>query len=218
MREVSVGFKGTVNCLTMILQENDEFDFILKEIENKIDDAGKFFKNAVLDVKYRGKDLTPYQEKRIMDLLSKRSGATIKSIGKEEEEEKTSGLSKDFMHIPFDGLEEGMSKFYRGTLRSGHKIDFDGNVIIMGDLNPGGEIRATGNVVVLGSLRGTVHAGSNGNKNAIIVALILKPTQLRIADIITRPPDEEEKVLTISPEMAYIKNDRMYIESFLHKQ
>lgn len=216
MREASVGFKGTVNCLTMILQENDEFDFILKEIENKIDDAGKFFKNAVLDVKYRGKNLSSHQEMEILDLLSKRSGAKIKSISREEESDILD-TSKEDIKIPFNGLEEGRSKFYRGTLRSGHKIDFDGNVIVLGDLNPGGEIIATGNVVVLGSLRGTVHAGANGNKDAIIVGLILRPTQLRIADIITRPPDEEDRNLGISPEMAYIKDDRMYIEDFMHR-
>lgn len=216
MREVSVGFKGTVNCLTMILQENDEFDFIKKEIENKIDDAGKFFKNAVLDVRYKGKNLTSQQEMEILELLSKRSGAQIKSISKEEDGKDVVASTVD-MHIPFSGLDEGMSKFYRGTLRSGHKIDFDGNVIVMGDLNPGGEIRATGNVVVLGSLRGTVHAGADGNKDAIIVALMLRPTQLRIADIITRPPDEEDKSTDISPEMAYIKDDMMYIENFWHR-
>lgn len=217
MREASVGFKGTVDCLTMILQEEDEFDFILKEIENKIHDAGKFFKNAVLDVKYKGKDLTSHQEMEILDLLSKQSGAKIKSISKEEDNEVSDNISKRNVKIPFNGLDEGMSKFYRGTLRSGHKIDFDGNVIVMGDLNPGGEIIATGNVVVLGSLRGTVHAGSDGNKEAIIVALALRPTQLRIADIITRPPDDEEKSIGIYPEMAYIKDDRMYIEDFVHR-
>ena len=56
MNEANVGFKGTVNCLTMILQEGDEFDFILKEIEKKIHDAGKFFKNAVMyELMYPGK-------------------------------------------------------------------------------------------------------------------------------------------------------------------
>ena len=229
MHEVSVGFKGTVNCLTMILQEQDEFDFILKEIESKINNAGKFFKNAILDVKYRGKTLTLNQEKEIFDLLSQKSGATIKSIKREEHVEKNADvprlsdstakehLKTQMKYFYFKGLEEGMSKFYRGTVRSGHKIDFNGNVVVIGDVNPGGEIKATGNVVVVGSLRGTVHAGADGNKEAVIVALTLNPTQLRIADVITRSPDDENKSMEILPEMAYVKDDRMYIESFLHR-
>ena len=231
MHEVSVGFKGTVDSLTMILQEEDEFDFILKEIENKINDAGKFFKDAILDVKYRGKYLTNYEEKKIFDLLSKKSGAKINSIKREEIKtvkrskeatKNTDGTVKEHMksqmkNLYFKGLEEGISKFYRGTVRSGHKIDFEGNVVIVGDVNPGGEIRATGNVVVVGALRGTVHAGADGNKDAVIVALTLNPTRLRIADIITRPPDEERKNMEIIPEMAFVKNDTMYIEEFLHR-
>lgn len=230
MHEVSVGFKGTVDSLTMILQEEDEFDFILKEIENKINDAGKFFKDAILDVKYRGKNLTNYQEKKIFDLLSQKSGAKINSIKKEEVKpvkkkevaKTTENSAKEHMkqqmkNFYFTGLEEGMSKFYRGTVRSGHKIDFEGNVVVIGDVNPGGEIRATGNIVVIGALRGTVHAGADGNKDAVIVALTLNPTQLRIADIITRPPDGEGKSMEIIPEMAFVKDDRMYIEEFLHR-
>lgn len=231
MHEVSVGFKGTVDSLTMILQEEDEFDFILKEIENKINDAGKFFKDAILDVKYRGKNLTNNQEKKIFDLLSQKSGAKINSIKKEEikpikkpkdvdkktETTATEHMKNQMKYFYFKGLEEGMSKFYRGTVRSGHKIDFDGNVVVVGDVNPGGEIRATGNVVVVGALRGTVHAGADGNKDAVIVALTLNPTQLRIADVITRPPDGERKNMEIIPEMAFVKDDRMYIEEFLHR-
>ena len=229
MSEVNVGFKGTVNCLTIILQEQDEFSFILKEIENKIRDAGKFFKDAILDVKYRGKNLTLSQEQEIFDLLSRKSEAKIKSIKKEDIKEfrkrastKEESTAKEHFktgmkHFYFKGLEEGMSKFYRGTVRSGHKIDFDGNVVVIGDLNPGGEIKATGNVIVIGSLRGTVHAGADGNKDAIIIALSLKPTQLRIADVITRPPDDDSESVELLPEIAYVKNEKMYIESFLHK-
>lgn len=229
MNEANVGFKGTVNCLTMILQEQDDFSFILKEIENKISDAGKFFKDAILDVKYKGKNLTKSQEQEIFDLLCRKSGAKIKSIRKEEMknsiekiDSKVDSTAKEYLktkmkHFYFKGLEEGMSKFYRGTVRSGHKIDFDGNVVVIGDLNPGGEIKATGNVIVIGTLRGTVHAGADGNKDAIIIALSLRPTQLRIADVITRPPDDDGENIELLPEIAYVKNEQMYIESFLHK-
>ncbi len=229
MNEANVGFKGTVNCLTMILQEQDDFSFILKEIENKISDAGKFFKDAILDVKYKGKNLTKSQEQEIFDLLCRKSGAKIKSIKKEEMknsiekiDSKVDSTAKEYLktkmkHFYFKGLEEGMSKFYRGTVRSGHKIDFDGNVVVIGDLNPGGEIKATGNVIVIGTLRGTVHAGADGNKDAIIIALSLRPTQLRIADVITRPPDDDGENIELLPEIAYVKNEQMYIESFLHK-
>jgi septum site-determining protein MinC len=65
---------------------------------------------------------------------------------------------------------------------SGTRIEFGGHVVVLGDVNPGAEIVAEGNVIVWGRLRGMVHAGSKGNRSAVICALDLSPTQLRIAD------------------------------------
>jgi septum site-determining protein MinC len=87
--------------------------------------------------------------------------------------------------------------------------------VVFGDVNPGGEIVATGNIVVMGSVRGTVHAGADGNKEAVVVALNLQPTQLRIGDIITRPPDEKDVKSTFIPGIAFIKDDIVYIERYL---
>ncbi len=115
----------------------------------------------------------------------------------------------------FKGIEEGRTKFYRGTIRSGQLITFDGNLVILGDVNPGAVIEATGNIVVMGLLRGVVHAGSDGNKEAIVAALGLNPTQLRIADIITRPPDEKGTSANQVPELAYVKGDMLFVERFL---
>lgn len=67
------------------------------------------------------------------------------------------------------------------TLRSGFKISYAGHVVIIGDVNPGAEIMAGGSVVVWGRLRGVVHAGAEGNESAVICALDLGTTQLRIA-------------------------------------
>jgi septum site-determining protein MinC len=94
-------------------------------------------------------------------------------------------------------------------------VSFEGNLVVIGDVNPGGEVVATGNVVVMGSLRGIVHAGADGNKEALVVALNLQPTQLRIADVITRSPDEKGARNPFIPELAYVKDDMVYIERFL---
>jgi len=78
------------------------------------------------------------------------------------------------------------------TIRSGQSIFHEGHVVIVGDVNPGAEVVATGNVVVWGRLRGLVHAGAEGDTSAIICALELAPTQLRIAGQIAIPPEERD--------------------------
>lgn len=109
--------------------------------------------------------------------------------------------------------EEGNTLLIKRTLRSGQKINFDGNVVIVGDVNPGAEVVAAGHVIVMGQLRGVVHAGAAGDENAVVMALKLLPTQLRIAGHITRPPDEEKQGGS-GPEIASIKNGIVTIESY----
>jgi len=99
------------------------------------------------------------------------------------------------------------------TIRSGQSIRYEGNVVVMGDVNPGGEIIAGGNIIVLGNLRGVVHAGAFGCEKAIVAAFRLQPTQLRIANHITRAPDGED-ITPDQPEIARIHNGVVIIEKY----
>ena len=95
------------------------------------------------------------------------------------------------------------------TLRSGYKMQHEGHVVIIGDVNPGAEIIAGGNVIVWGRLRGMVHAGAAGNERAIVCALDLSPTQLRIADKIAITPQRRGKP---QPELARIQEGQVVAE------
>ncbi|MCP9929100.1 septum site-determining protein MinC [Cyanobium sp. CH-040] len=78
----------------------------------------------------------------------------------------------------------------RGTLRAGDHLEVEGSVLVLGDVNPGACVRAGGHVLVWGRLRGTAHAGCRGDTEARIVALQLRPLQLRIADVVARGPED----------------------------
>ena len=101
------------------------------------------------------------------------------------------------------------------TVRGGQSVNFDGNVVILGDVNPGAEIIASGHVLVMGSMRGVVHAGAAGDDDARVTALTLAPTQLRIASHITRPPDGGYAQTDHMAEMALIRDDTVSIEEYL---
>lgn len=80
-------------------------------------------------------------------------------------------------------------RLHQGTLRSGDHLDIEGSLLLLGDVNPGASIRASGHVLVWGRLRGIAHAGADGDREARIVALQLRPLQLRIADAVARGPE-----------------------------
>ena len=102
----------------------------------------------------------------------------------------------------------------RRTLRSGHNVNYFGHVVVVGDVNPGAEIIAGGNIVVWGRLRGTVHAGADGNKNSVICALDMSPTQLRIANQINVMTSKKRKT---GPEIARLVDNRVIAEPWDNK-
>ena len=99
------------------------------------------------------------------------------------------------------------------TLRSGHHIRHAGHVIVLGDVNPGAEIIAGGHVLVWGRLRGVVHAGAGGDETAVICALDLSPTQLRIAGHIALSP---ERSGVPQPEIAQVRDEQIVAEPWAH--
>ncbi|MDH6077324.1 septum site-determining protein MinC [Chrysosporum ovalisporum FSS-45] len=88
------------------------------------------------------------------------------------------------------------------TVRSGTEIRHPGTVVILGDINPGGIVVAQGDIVIWGRLRGIAHAGAGGNRECLIMALQMEPTQLRIADAVARAP--EKSPMQVFPEVAHI--------------
>jgi septum site-determining protein MinC len=96
------------------------------------------------------------------------------------------------------------------TLRSGRSVYHEGHVVVIGDLNPGAEIIAGGDVIVWGRLRGLVHAGALGDETAVICALELNPTQLRIAGQIAVPPEGRQR--QPMPEQVAIRGGQIVAE------
>ncbi len=115
-------------------------------------------------------------------------------------------ISDKDKEITSSTIEGEEAVFVHRTLRSGHKVKHPGHVVVLGDVNPGAEVIAGGNIIVWGRLRGTVHAGARGDQDAVVCALELSPTQLRIADKISISPAEEKR---LEPEIAQLKEGQV---------
>ncbi len=117
---------------------------------------------------------------------------------------------------------EKKDTFYiKQNLRSGQKVEHDGNVIIIGDCNAGSEVIASGDIIIWGVISGIVHAGSKGDKKACIRAFKINAIQIRITDILARKPDrididKTEKTNIFNPEEAKISEGEIVIYS-LHQ-
>lgn len=103
------------------------------------------------------------------------------------------------------------TRYIKGTVRSGMVVESPGNLVVVGDVNAGAEIRAGGDIVVMGTLRGVAHAGFGGNLEAQILAINLRPTQLRIGDLIARSPDGGQPPLSKFPEKAVVEHGEIHV-------
>jgi septum site-determining protein MinC len=101
------------------------------------------------------------------------------------------------------------------TLRSGFSLEYAGHVVVIGDINPGAQVIAGGDVVVWGRLSGMVHAGAQGDEDAVVCALDLSPTQLRIAGQIATTPQRRGKP---QPEIASLRDGRVVAEPWNPKK
>ena len=117
--------------------------------------------------------------------------------------------------------EQKNTLYLKQTLRSGQRIEHDGNLVIIGDCNAGSEIIATGDIIVWGILSGMAHAGSKGDTKAGIRAFKINAIQLRIAEYLARKPDHldidrSDKCDYFNPEEAKISEGEIVIYS-LHQ-
>lgn len=109
-------------------------------------------------------------------------------------------------------IASGGDLIIRRTLRSGQKVHSEGSVIIWGDVHESAEIIAGRDIVVLGKLQGIAHAGCYGDVTSTVFALTLAPSQIRIADKISR--SSENSIVNSYPEIAYVEGDSIYIKQY----
>lgn len=204
-----VVMKGTKDGVKFILDKSAPVNAIIDAIIAKFESARDFFSTQSCTVRIENRKISDGEKLRLERRISE--------ILPECEITVVYGEDKNTQAKVFSDTKEGYTKFYEGTVRSGRLLQSEGNLVVLGDINPGAEVIAAGNIVIMGAVRGIVHAGCTGNRNAFIVALNLSPTQIRIADIITRPPDGDEKRKDFLPEKAYIKDETIYIEEYFSK-
>ncbi len=99
------------------------------------------------------------------------------------------------------------------TIRGGQEVRTDDSVMICGNVNPGAQVISGGSVDIRGTCRGIVHAGIYGDETAFVVADKLMPTQIRIANVIARSPDDAKEVNRA--ERASIKNGYIVFEPIM---
>ncbi len=193
MRSISINLRKNENVIK--IQESAGQKDIIKELKQKLPDLKKLYKEEKMPIRVTGKVLKNIEMDEIEKIIKEYLDIEVKfDLPKEL---GLSSIVKTFNQT----IKTSETKFQRGSIRSGKKIEVEGSIVILGDVNSGAEIIATDNIVVLGSLRGLAHAGAKGNKEAIVAAGNFDAVQVRIANIVK----EIDKDLEIAKNQVYIR-------------
>ncbi len=220
--DAALEIKGTSEGLLAVLPD-DDWQVCVQALLETIDQRADFFRGAQLslqmgDIEARAGELGGLRDTlagREVHLKSVRAQNPVTleaaaNLGLLERSRPASPLPGEAEDQATDLQVDGdTSLFLQRTLRSGHKVHYPGHVVVLGDVNPGAEIVAGGNVIVWGRLRGMVHAGAGGQESAVVCALDLAPTQLRIATHIAVSPERKGKP---RPEAALIRDGQLVAE------
>jgi len=221
-----IAIKGTRSGLLLTLEPETPFGELLNALAERLAEAPSFFRGASLSVDTSRRILRTSERAQLEALLAyyQMSIAPLSTLPQRTPSQPLTAVTQD-LEIPVsaaltgeqaqrDLRESGDTLFLRRTVRSGQAIHHPSNVVILGDVNPGAEIVAGKDIIVWGVLRGMVHAGYPDNEGAMVCSLLLAPVQLRIAHLLSRPPEGLE--VQPRPEAATIRGGQIVVESWVN--
>lgn len=222
-----IAIKGTRNGLLLTLEPETPFGELLNALSKHLAEAPSFFQGASLALDTSRRTLHGSERMQLEALLAnyQMSVMSVEQVPPMLTEVEASStplpaasplpqVTSEIAQPAQEPREVADTLFLRRTIRSGQAIHHSSNVIVLGDVNPGAEIIAGGDIVVWGVLRGMVHAGYPNNEHALVCSLQLVPVQLRIAHLLSRPPDGFE--VQPRPEVATIRNGQIVVEAWVN--
>ncbi len=228
-----IAIKGTRNGLLLTLEPETPFGELLNALAERLAEAPAFFRGASLSVDTSHRVLRMSERTQLeallahyqmsmapssltMTLPSSPQSAITQDLGVAEPwlASAASQAAPTIDLTTSDLRESSDTLFLRRTVRSGQAIHHPSTVVVLGDVNPGAEIVAGNDIIIWGVLRGMVHAGYPNNEGAIVCSLLLAPVQLRIAHLLSRPPEGVE--VQPRPEVATIRNGQIVVESWVN--
>ena len=192
------------NYVVIKINDETEFSDIEKEVRKKVNQLKKIYKEDKTPIRVIGRVLKNREIEQIETIIKETLDVDVEFDMPREM--GLSNIKKTFL----SEISTSETKFHKGSLRSGQKLEEERSIVILGDVNSGAEVIASDNIVVLGTLRGLAHAGAKGNKQAIIAAGRLDTVQMRIANIVKEFNRDEEFLHKLA--YAYVKDDKIIVE------
>ncbi len=183
----------TLPVVAIRIKGDKDLDAVKEEIREKV--KGKLFQGSYFIIE-NADDLPPEWVAELENFLRDINLESIKRIGHKRKK-----------------VQERRERLYvvDKSLRSGQKVEHNGDVLVLGDVNKDAEVIAVGNIIIMGALRGIAIAGALGDEDTVVVALRMEPQQIRIGKKIAIS-EESERVSPGYPEVARVEDGMIVLE------
>ncbi len=189
--DTAVTIKGYKNGIILLLNDTMPFDQLLEKIRSKFSDSAKFLGDAKMALTFDGRTLDTKEQKEILAVISETTDLEIICVFDNDQENET--MLKRSIDQVISSLSNQTGQFFHGVLRSGHQLESENSIVIVGNVEKGARIVSGGNIVIIGSLEGSAIAGTNANKDSFVFASHMYPERLQINKLVYMPPDLSKK-------------------------
>ena len=218
----AVTIKSSKGTIELWLDTMQSYIDLRQAIIEKLEKNKAFYSGTTQPFVIYGKPFSEAQKREIRNLLY--SDYAIKTVTfvddtrpepeaepkpEEAEEETAAAQEQGNEEFKIDHFDM-QSIFIMNTVRSGQRIECEGDIVVVGDVNAGAELIAGGNIAVFGRLRGLAHAGSGGRADVCIAAHALMARQIRIGSHIAMLP--ARRVID-SAEVALLDDEKITIHA-----
>lgn len=185
-----VSLRGVKEGYQLRIEAEESFAVVLEQLESLLKKIKEEQKNGKakekedipLIIETGNRLFSDSEKEKITSIVELHSHFNIKSF-----DAQVASIEKVYEWYEKNSLQLKME-----AVRSGQVLDAPGDILLIGNVNPGGIIRAVGSIFVIGELRGIVHAGVEGNDQAVVVANYQFSSQVRIADNVQVLEEKEE--------------------------
>ena len=235
-----VKIKSNGEEIFIVMHEDASMDEIKSSLREAMRNRRSFFSNGSISIVFKGRELSPRSVDALLAIMKEEISADITLAQEKQsaippppvvqvQPLPAQELPAQEQHVQDQPLREQLLReericvaprtlarlgndamCFKGTLRAGQVVRYEGTVVILGDVKAGSEVFADGDIIVLGALHGMAHAGQKGDATCIVAAHILLPTQLRIARQIATV-DKPAGGKPSKPACAYVKDGNILI-------
>ncbi len=206
--EKSVSLKGRNEGYVLLLDDKAKISELLKETRElfeKIKKDGKYDQTFELVVETGNRLLTEKQKEKISKIINQYITSDIKEFNSQV-------IDVDLAN---QWHKANSPLIMVKNIRNGQIVRSERDIVLIGDVRPGGLVRSTGSIIIIGEVHGTVHAGSKGDEEAIIIAPFAYSGQVRIGEhveIIEFPESEKTETKRNTEHQVVFLNDLHVIE------